>query len=153
MPNGFMPGLGAPGQKEIVRRSERTDPRIILGQAAMWAAIASVVILIIMAAVMLNVRTSWRWIGNNWRWLAIFPVLPWVLGGIMACIILTIELSDPNWPSPRAATGSTRILWPWSKERQPPTAQSTQLIHQHMSLTEFARTLSEFASSFGEDES
>ena len=122
MPNG---GWGQPGQRETIARGERTDPRVIIGQAAGWAVCGMFVVLVIMAAIMLNVGTTWTYIGQNWKWLILFPILPWIGGAVLATFVLTIEIFDPNYPAPRDALPTTRILWPWSKERvQFPDASS-----------------------------
>ena len=46
---------------------------------------------------------------------------------MIAGIILTIEVVDPNWPNPRNATDSTRPLTPLSKERMAPKGGSTRI--------------------------
>ena len=123
MPGGFT----QPGQRETIVRGERTDPRAVLGQAAALALCGTFIVLIVMAFWMLNAKTTWKWIGENWRWLAIFPVIPWIFAAVGAGIMLFVEIFDPNWPNPRDATPSTTPNFPWSKERMQPKGGTSRI--------------------------
>lgn len=114
-------GFTAPGQREIIARGERTDPRVVIGQAAAYAAVGTVLVLLVMWIVMVNVKSwTWDYTIRNWRWLIIFPLLPILAACVEAILVLRTEINDPNWPNPRDATQSTRPLHPLSKERMQP---------------------------------
>lgn len=113
-------GSQGQGQKEIITRGERTDPRAVLATCAALGAAGAVLVLLIMAAVMLNLGTTWKWIGQHWKWLALFPLLPVLIAFGVAVYVLFIEVFDPNYPPPRKATATSRVVWPWSKEREQP---------------------------------
>lgn len=114
---------GGKGQKEVIVRGERTDPRAILAQAA-----ALVVITLLMFAVVRTYVHFWDWITRNrlHGWLAPAALILVVVGGFTD-IILAQEIADPNWPNPRDSTSSTRPLWPWSREREKPPSPTTNV--------------------------
>ena len=120
-------GFTAPGQREQIVRGERTDPRAVMAQGGAIGLVGMLLVLLIMWVLMINVHTTWKYIVENWRWLIIFPLLPWVAAGVFTTIILYVELNDPNWPNPRDATASTTPLHPLSKERMQPKGSSTRI--------------------------
>jgi uncharacterized integral membrane protein len=120
-------GFTAPGQREQIVRGERTDPRAVIVTGVAIGAVGAFIVLLIMGLIMLNVRTSWAYIVKHWRWLIIFPLLPWIAGGCFTIIVLYVEINDPNWPPPRDATPSTAPLHPLSKERMQPKGRSSRI--------------------------
>jgi len=127
----------APGQRETIVRGERTDPRSILGQAFVWGACGSFVVLVVMVFIFWNKGVRWYWIWDNLRWLAIFPVAPFVIAAVLAVYALTVEIFDPNWPPPRKAMSSTRPVWPHSQEREQPK------VDRRVKVADFMAELSE----------
>jgi len=78
------------------------------------------IILIVMCAVLtLSVptwRALWETLRVHWRWMLVVVVSPWVIAGTLAAVVLAIELFDPNYPPPRDAVATTRVIWPcWQK--------------------------------------
>jgi len=129
MPNGGRgSGFGQPGQRETIWRGERTDPRLVIRQAVALCAVAMVFIIIILAAVLLNSFENWRafdrYVEANWRWLVLIPVIPWPVGCVVCIIVLWYEIFDPNYPAPRDALSTSRIIYPWSRERIVPPASA-----------------------------
>ena len=121
MPNG---GFSAPGQRERILRGERTDPRIIIGQAVGLALVGTAIVAILIGAVMLLSIPTWRAfrqaVENGWRWMTLLLITPWLIAAGASAVVLWIELFDPNYPAPREAAQTTKVLWPWSKERVQP---------------------------------
>lgn len=112
-----------PGQRERIVRGERTDPRVIIGQ------VGALIAVVLLAFVV--VRTYiyyWDWITKNEAhdWLSPIGIIL-VFGCGVAAYVLFIEVFDPNYPNPRQATGSTKPLWPWSRERQPPEGDKVSI--------------------------
>ena len=68
-------GFGPPGQREDIRRGERTAPRVIIGQAAGLAAVSMFVVVLVMCAVLvLSVptwRELWKRLYEHWRWMLV----------------------------------------------------------------------------------
>jgi len=114
----------APGQREAISRGERTHPRVVIGQAVGWAACASAVAVFVLIGVLIyhgdSLWYAWRYLRDTWRVWALLMVAPWPVAAVLAVVVLTVELFDPNWPPPRRATGSTRPLTPISREREQP---------------------------------
>ena len=109
-------GLAAPGQREQINRSERTNPLTIAWQA-LWAFL----VFALGFCIVRGYIAAWEWITyrhlHSWLMpLAIIAVAVCAVAGT----ILIIEILDPNWPNPRDATPSTRPLFPWSRERTQP---------------------------------
>jgi hypothetical protein len=82
------------------------------------------VIVLVMCAVLTLSVPTWRVLRErlheHWRWMLVVIVSPWMIAGALAGIVLVVELFDPNWPAPRDAVATTRIIWPWSRERVQP---------------------------------
>lgn len=115
-----------PGQRERIVRSERTDPRAIVAQAAWIAICATFIIVLAMGATLLNRFDYWyrfaRYWSANWKWLILIPIAPWPIAASICIVVLLYEIFDPNYPPPRDAVATTRIIWPGSKERAFPPA-------------------------------
>lgn len=124
-------GFTAPGQREVIARGERTDPRVIIGQALAWGLCGCAILLFVIGGILINrldrMRYVLRYVGANWRWLLFVVAAPLAIGALLALVVLTIEICDPNWPPPRDATKSTRPLWPHSRERADPPAEVTNV--------------------------
>ena len=102
-----------PGQRENIRRDERTNPLTVAWQA-LWAAIMYALAFCIVRGYI----AAWDWITYRGLHSWLGP-LAGIGAGVclIAGIILTIEVMDPNWPNPRKATSSTQPLTPLSRER------------------------------------
>ncbi|NIV30514.1 MAG: hypothetical protein GWN58_13750 [Anaerolineae bacterium] len=114
MPRGNF--FGPPGQREGILRGERTDPRVIIGQG-----IGLAVVLLFAFGVIRVYIYYWDWI-TRYKRHGTFAPIAIILVGVCLVVgaMLFVEILDPNWPNPREATGSTRPLFPWSKEKQQP---------------------------------
>ena len=120
MPRG---GVFSPGQREEIKRGERTNPLTVVWQG-LWAFIMFALAYLIGRGYI----ASWEWITDHraHSWLgppAALAILVCVLVGSM----LVVEAVDPNWPNPRNATDSTQVLTPLSQERMPPKAGSQRI--------------------------
>jgi hypothetical protein len=115
-----VPGFTAPGQRETIHRGERTPAKVVIKQAAGLSLVLMVFLVLVTVGIMLTVQTEWKWIVQNWRKLLWIPVAPWLLGCLLAGFVLFIEMFDPNYPAPRKATDTSRVIWPWSRERVQP---------------------------------
>jgi hypothetical protein len=116
-------GFSAPGQRERIVRGERTDPRVIIGQAAALAGVTLFGFVVVRLYIY-----GWDWINERELHGTFGPVaIILILACVIADIMLFVEIFDPNWPNPRDATDSTRPNFPWSGERQPVPADVTNV--------------------------
>jgi len=120
MPNGRGGDWGPAGQREVIRRGERTDPRSIMAQAAGGAICGDAFIFVVMGAALILALPTLDWLADNWRWMLCLYALPWLPYLVAACCQLWIEIFDPHQPAPRKAADTTRPIMPWSKERRWP---------------------------------
>jgi len=116
MMSNFGESMGQ-GQKEIIRRGERTDPRMIVNQAKWFAFCLTFLVGLVEFFYLWYIDARWYEI-RHWLWELSLPIaIPFAVAAVLAAIALFIEIFDPNYPNPRKATSSTRPNMPWSKER------------------------------------
>ena len=115
-----IPFVGGRDQTEIIRRGERTEPKIIIRQA-MWGALASSAVFgFILALILVSAAPPWKWFVGNWRWMVVIVFAPWPFWSLFAAVQLFIEVFDPNHPPPRRALETNKPVMPWDERQAQP---------------------------------